>query len=106
MAILLKIDDAPVERTSARPDSLPPRSQWEALAIDHRTPMQHYIWLESCYATLYPGDKWWKIYYNFSSRVLNWPYYHGLTAPHDPGHDLRNHWIDPDDPSFAGRAGS
>jgi hypothetical protein len=45
------------------------------------------------------------LFYNYSARLLNWPYYRCLSSWSPKGQDLKNHWLDPDDPSFQGRPG-
>jgi hypothetical protein len=42
-------------------------------------------------------------FYNFSSRVLSWPYYRGLRPWAAKGQDMKNHWLDQSHPSFQGR---
>jgi ABC-type transport system substrate-binding protein len=44
------------------------------------------------------------MYHNQIGQILNWPYYKGLRpSSFYFGHDMKNHWLDPDDPSFQGR---
>jgi ABC-type transport system substrate-binding protein len=42
--------------------------------------------------------------YNYKEQLLSWPYYHGIKpSSYYYGQDLKNHWLDQDDPSFQGR---